>query len=85
MELGIGDAILIKAVGEASGTNTNMIKKKYEADGDLGTVAMNAKGKQRTLGFGKKPKPLNAQEVLNVYRKIAAISGSRRGMNPSIS
>ena len=77
VELGIGDAILIKAVAEASGSNANVIKQKYEADGDLGTVALTAKGKQRTLGFGVKPKPLNAQEVLKVYRQIAAISGSQ--------
>ena len=77
VELGIGDAILIKAIGEANGSNPTVIKQKYEADGDLGTVAMNAKGKQRTLGFGKKPKPLMAKEVLDVYRKIASITGSQ--------
>jgi DNA ligase-1 len=77
VELGIGDAILIKAVAEASGSTPTMIKQKYESHGDLGSVAMNAKGKQRTLGFGRKPKPLDANEVLNVYRQIAAISGSQ--------
>ncbi len=77
VELGIGDAILIKAIGEANGSNANIIKQKYEADGDLGTVAMNAKGKQRTLGFGRKPQPLSAREVLEVYRKIANITGSQ--------
>lgn len=77
VELGIGDSILIKAIGEASGSNPSMIKQKYEADGDLGTVAMTAKGKQRTLGFGIKPKPLAANEVLSVFRQIAMTTGAQ--------
>jgi ATP-dependent DNA ligase len=77
VELGIGDSILIKAIGEASGSNPSIIKQKYEADGDLGTVAMTAKGKQRTLGFGIKPKPLAANEVLSVFRQIAMTTGAQ--------
>ena len=78
VELGIGDAILIKAVAEASGSNAQVIKKQYETVGDLGTVAMTAKGKQRTLGFGlKKIKPLTSDEVLKVFRQIANVAGSK--------
>ncbi len=77
VELGIGDAVLIKAVGEASGTNPSIIKKRYAADGDLGTVAMTAKGKQKILGFGIKPKPLMAKEVLSVFRQIATTTGNQ--------
>jgi hypothetical protein len=80
VELGVGDSILIKAIGEASGTAPNIIKKKYEAEGDLGTVAMTSKGKQKTLvGFGRMagPKRLEAQEVLRVFREIATTSGSQ--------
>jgi DNA ligase-1 len=80
VELGVGDSILIKAIGEASGTAPNMVKKKYEAEGDLGTVAMTSKGKQKTLlGFGRMagPKRLEAQEVLKVFREIATTSGSQ--------
>jgi DNA ligase-1 len=76
VELGVGDSILIKAIGEASGTNPSMIKRKYEHEGDLGTVAMAAKGKQRTLGFGMKPKPLLAQEVLTSFKAIATTTGN---------
>jgi len=76
VELGVGDAILIKAIGEANGSNPSIIKKKYESEGDLGKVAMNAKGKQRTLGFGVKPKPLMVSEVLSVFRQIATTSGA---------
>ncbi|KAL3759541.1 hypothetical protein ACHAWU_000840 [Discostella pseudostelligera] len=82
VELGVGDGILIKAIGEASGTAPNMIKKKYEKEGDLGNVAMNAKGKQRTLvGFGKAtsggPKRLSCVDVLKVFKEIANVTGSQ--------
>lgn len=78
VELGIGDAILIKAVAEASGSTAQVIKKQYENVGDLGTVAMTAKGKQRTLGFGmKQVKKLTAGEVLRVFRQIANVAGSK--------
>ena len=76
IELGIGDAILIKAIGEAYGTNPSMIKQQYQQEGDLGTVAKVSKGKQRTLGFGAKPKPLLAKEVLAVLREIANTTGT---------
>ena len=49
-----------------------IIKKKYESEGDLGSVAESSKGKQRTLGFGAKPKPLLAKEVLAVFREIVS-------------
>jgi DNA ligase-1 len=80
VELGVGDSILIKAIGEASGTAPNMIKKKYDIEGDLGTVAQTSKGKQKTLvGFGRLagPKRLEAKEVLTVFRQIATTSGSQ--------
>jgi len=77
IELGIGDAILIKAIGEAYGTNPSLVKQKYEAEGDLGTVAMASKGKQRTLNFGMKPKSLAANDVLEVFREIAKTTGAQ--------
>jgi DNA ligase-1 len=54
-----------------------MVKQKYEAEGDLGTVAQTCKSKQRTLMFGAKPKALLVTEVLQVFREIAKISGSQ--------
>ena len=87
VELGVGDSILIKAIGEASGTSNDMIKKKYDKEGDLGNVAMNAKGKQRTLvgfstkkvglGGGSGPKRLSCVDVLRVFKEIANVSGSQ--------
>ena len=84
VELGIGDSLLIKAIGEATGTNPNMVKSKYETVGDLGTVAMSFKGKQKKIGgffqsaAGSKPKPkLSAAEVLTVFREIASTKGNQ--------
>ena len=88
VELGIGDAILIKAIGEATGTSPNMVKSKYETVGDLGTVAMSCKSKQKTLGgfFGAAPSVkakskgssmLTARTVLQVFREIAETKGNQ--------
>jgi len=77
VELGVGDAVLMKALGEAAGTDVKMIKARYEKEGDLGKVAQFVKGRQRTLGFGAKPKPLLANEVLDILRQIAKTSGAK--------
>jgi len=76
VELGVGESFLIKAIGEACGTEAKIIKKKLETIGDLGLVAEQSKGKQRTLSFAAKPKPVSALEVLTMFRKVASISGS---------
>jgi ATP-dependent DNA ligase len=54
-----------------------MVRQKYKAEGDLGTVAQTCKSKQRTLMFGAKLKALLVTEVLQVFREIANISGSQ--------
>jgi DNA ligase 1 len=80
VELGIGDAILLKAVAAATGTAVPMIKQKYETAGDLGSVAAACKGKQKTLGgfFGATAKvPLTVKEVLKVFREIAETKGNQ--------
>ena len=53
------------------------VKEKYEEEGDLGKVAQMCKSKQRTLGFGSKPKPLTIMQVLTIFREIAHIAGSQ--------
>jgi len=53
------------------------VKEKYEEVGDLGKVASMCKSKQRTLGFGIKPKPLSILQVLTIFREIAHITGSQ--------
>ena len=84
VELGIGDSILIKAVGQATGSRDAMVKEKYESVGDLGTVAQTLKSKQRTLGsfFGaaattnsKKKTLLSATTVWKTFRQIAETKG----------
>lgn len=57
--------------------NIAMIKQQYESQGDLGTVAKASKGKQRTLSFGAKPKPLLARDVLAVFRDISQTTGAQ--------
>lgn len=54
VELGIGDAILIKSLAQATGRQEAQVKKEYASVGDLGEVACNSKGKQRTM-FPTKP------------------------------
>jgi DNA ligase 1 len=86
VELGIGDALLIKAIGQATGTNPAMVKQKYETLGDLGTVAQTYKSKQSTLGgffakSGATPKTakktyLTAQEVWLSFQQIAQTKGN---------
>jgi len=76
VELGIGDSLLIKAIAQAYGSKPATIKEAVNKLGDLGLVARSCKSKQRTLGFGLKPKPLTLVKVLAAYREIAHISGS---------
>lgn len=40
MELGIGESLLIKAIGESTGRTTSTIKAELKKEGDLGLVAM---------------------------------------------
>lgn len=40
MELGIGDSILMKAIGEAYGRSLAQIKLDLQKEGDLGQVAL---------------------------------------------
>lgn len=77
VELGVGDSILVKAIGEASGTKNGTIKSKYEEEGDLGDVAMSCKGRQKTLMFGAGPRRLGCGDVLGMFKEIANTSGSQ--------
>ena len=79
LEMGIGDSLLQKAIARAFGKEVKKVKSEYETEGDLGLVAEDARKKQRFLGFGSKPKPLQAAHVLKTYREICAISGSKSG------
>ncbi|GLI65526.1 hypothetical protein VaNZ11_009081 [Volvox africanus] len=74
IELGIGEATLIKALCEATGKNEASVKKAYEASGDLGVVAVGARSTQRTMFT---PPPLTVANVLKGFRDIAQVAGSK--------
>ncbi|THH34171.1 hypothetical protein EUX98_g110 [Antrodiella citrinella] len=72
VELGIGESLLVKAIGESTGRNLNTIKSELKKEGDLGLVAMNSKNSQKTLF---KPKPLTVPFVFANLREIAMSTG----------
>ncbi|KAJ7071047.1 hypothetical protein C8F01DRAFT_1362831 [Mycena amicta] len=72
VELGIGESLLIKAIGESTGRSIATIKADLKREGDLGLVAMSSKNSQRTL---IKPKPLTLPVVFSNLREIALTSG----------
>jgi DNA ligase 1 len=72
VELGIGDAVLVKVVAECCGMTEARAKEEYRQTGDLAEIAQNNKQKQSTL---MKPKPLSARHVFNTYKEIAMMSG----------
>ncbi|PPQ80838.1 hypothetical protein CVT25_001963 [Psilocybe cyanescens] len=72
VELGIGESLLIKAIGESTGRSLSVIKADLKKEGDLGLVAMNSKNSQKTLF---KPKALTIPFVFSHLRDIALSSG----------
>eukprot|EP00892_Ulva_mutabilis_P007850 jgi/Ulvmu1/5437/UM222_0001.1 len=74
IELGIGDAILIKALAQATGRQESQVKKEYATVGDLGEVACNSKGKQRTMF---PTKPLTIVGVFEQLKSIASLEGHK--------
>lgn len=72
LELGIGDASLIKALAEAYGRREEHVKKQLKELGDLGLVAKASRSSQRMMF---KPQPLTIVKVLDTFRTIAKESG----------
>nr|DAD48810.1 TPA_asm: hypothetical protein HUJ06_018747 [Nelumbo nucifera] len=72
VELGIGDAALIKALAEAYGRKEEMIKKQLKELGDLGLVAKESRSSQSVMF---KPPPLTVAKVFDTFRVIAKESG----------
>ncbi|KAG2178242.1 hypothetical protein INT43_003495 [Umbelopsis isabellina] len=72
LELGIGETLLMKAVANSTGRSMDKIKSDYRDTGDLGLVAKNSRGAQRTLFAAKK---LTVPFVFKTLRTIAKISG----------
>ncbi|GAA6042912.1 hypothetical protein JCM8097_002767 [Rhodosporidiobolus ruineniae] len=72
IELGIGESLLMKAIGKACGRTLQQVKDEYKKVGDLGEVAQASRQKQKTLF---KPKPLTVVGVFGELRKVASTSG----------
>ena len=76
VELGIGDSILMKAIGVSCGRSVAQIKSDTEKLGDLGLVAEQSRGGQRTMF---QPAILTVPAVFRKLREIAAITGTSSG------
>ncbi|KAL8136494.1 hypothetical protein V2J09_002495 [Rumex salicifolius] len=72
LEFGIGEAVIKKALAEAYGCQTAVIKSKYEKLGDLGLVAQELRSSQSTM---LQPAPLTVAKVFDTFRLIAKTSG----------
>ncbi|XP_073002061.1 DNA ligase 1-like isoform X2 [Typha latifolia] len=72
IELGIGDASLIKALSEAYGRKEEHVKKQLKELGDLGLVAKASRSSQKVMF---KPKTLTITKVLDTFRAIAKEAG----------
>ncbi|XP_027191804.1 DNA ligase 1 isoform X2 [Cicer arietinum] len=73
LELGIGDASIIKALAEACGRTEQQIKIQYKDKGDLGLVAKASRSSQSMM---RKPDALTIRKVFNTFRLIAKESGN---------
>ncbi|KAI0348086.1 ATP-dependent DNA ligase [Trametopsis cervina] len=72
VELGIGESLLLKAIGESTGRSLATVKADLKKEGDLGLVAKNSKNSQKTLF---KPKPLTVPFVFSNLKEIAMSTG----------
>ncbi|XP_061339911.1 DNA ligase 1-like [Gastrolobium bilobum] len=72
LELGIGDASIIKALAEACGRTEPEIKNLNKKKGDLGLVAKECRSSQTMM---RKPDALTIRKVFNTFRLIAKESG----------
>ncbi|KAJ9614109.1 ATP-dependent DNA ligase Cdc17 [Cladophialophora chaetospira] len=72
IELGIGESLIMKAIGESSGRSLAVIKEDHKKIGDLGLVAAKSKSKQ---GQMFKPKSLTVRGVHQGLLDIAKMEG----------
>ncbi|KAL0931667.1 DNA ligase [Colletotrichum truncatum] len=73
IELGIGESLIMKAIGETTGRSLAVIKQDQKEIGDLGLVAVKSRSTQPTMF---KPKALTIRAVHNGLMGIATVSGS---------
>ena len=72
IELGIGESLIIKAIGETTGRGEKIVKADQAKIGDLGLVAAKSRSSQSTL---LKPPPLTVRKVFDGLTGIATTSG----------
>jgi DNA ligase-1 len=72
IELGIGEGLLVKAIGGSTGRSAATVKAELKKEGDLGLVAQHSKGAQKTL-FA--PKALTVPAVFAQLTEIARAAG----------
>lgn len=73
IELGIGESLIMKAIGETTGRSLQVIKADQKEIGDLGLVAVKSRSTQPTMF---KPKPLTVRGVHQGLMGIATVSGT---------
>lgn len=72
IELGIGESLIMKAIGESTGRSLSVIKSDQHEIGDLGLVAAKSRSNQPTMF---KPKPLTVRGVHEGLLGIAKVQG----------
>ncbi|PNS19967.1 hypothetical protein CAC42_7934 [Sphaceloma murrayae] len=72
VELGIGESLIMKAIGDSTGRSLAIIKADQQEIGDLGLVAAKSRSNQPTMF---KPKPLTVRGVHKGLMTIATIEG----------
>lgn len=73
IELGIGESLIMKAIGETTGRNLAQIKEDQQKIGDLGLVAAKSRSNQPTMF---KPKPLTVRGIHEGLMAIATVEGN---------
>jgi len=76
VELGIGESLLMKAIAQSTGRSVAQIKEDAGRLGDLGLVAEQSRGAQRTMF---QPAHLTVQSVFSKLGEIAALTGHSSG------
>jgi DNA ligase-1 len=73
IELGIGESLIMKAIGESTGRSLAVIKQDQKEIGDLGLVAVKSRANQPTMF---KPKALTVRGVHKGLMDIATVTGN---------
>ncbi|XP_054711989.1 DNA ligase 1-like [Uloborus diversus] len=73
IELGVGEALLMRAVAQATGRTFDKIKAEVGVKGDLGTVAESSRGNQKLMFT---PPKLTVSSVFSKFKEIAQMSGN---------